>query len=87
MELRLRIGVFALAEQVRSLRQELQRQRRPDDGLSVVLRYRTDHVRIAESHMAKRAGDRRRADVPERVNQVLGRPDDVGGMRHSRTPV
>src|SRR5688572_6270610 len=82
MELRLWIGIFTLAEQVRSLRQELQRQRRPDDRLAVVLRHRTDHVRIAKAHMAKRAGNGRGADLPERVDQVFGRPRDVGSMRH-----
>ncbi|BCH15361.1 hypothetical protein MesoLjLa_22120 [Mesorhizobium sp. L-2-11] len=62
MQLRLRIGIFSLGEQVRPLWHELQRQRRPDDRLAVVLRHRSDHVRIAKSHVAKRAGNRRGAD-------------------------
>jgi hypothetical protein len=82
MELRLRIGIFTLVEQVRSLWKELEGQRRPDDRFSVVLRHRTDHVRIAETHMAKGARDGRGADIPERVDQFFGRPGDVGSMRH-----
>ena len=35
VELRLGIGVLALAEEVRPLRQELQRQRRTDDRLAL----------------------------------------------------
>jgi hypothetical protein len=66
VQLRFGIGIFALAEQVGPLRQELQRQRRADDRLAGVLRHRAQHVRAAEAHMAERAGDRRRPDVLER---------------------
>ena len=82
VQLRLWIGIFALAEQVRPLWHELQSQRRADDGFAVVLRHRTDHVRIAETHVAKRAGDSRSADLAERVDHLFGRPGDIGRVCH-----
>ena len=82
VQLLLRIGVFVLAVEVLALGQELQRQRRPDDRLAGVPAHRPLHVRVADAHVAERAGDGGRADVAEGVDEVAGRPGDAGGMRH-----
>src|SRR5690606_4616729 len=82
MELRLRVGVFALAEDVGPLRQELQRQRRADDRLAGALRHRPEHMGIAESHMAECAGNSGGADILQRVDDVLRRTGDARNLGH-----
>ncbi len=84
VQLRLRICIFSLGEEVRPLRQELKRQGRATIDFPRSLRHGTDHVRIAVAHGAKRAGNRRGADFLQCVDQLFGRSRNVGRVRHFR---
>jgi len=91
VQLQFGIGILALAEQVRPLRHELQGQRRADDRLAARLRHRADHVRVAETGMAERAGHRRGADILQRIDDVLVRTLELGDLglnrRHIEIPL
>ena len=72
VELLLGIGVFALAEEVRrACGMNCSVSAGPTIDLPLFCAHRADHVRVAEAHVAERAGDGRGADILERVDHVL----------------